>query len=421
MLTENQCRSAKPKNKAFKLHDAGGLFLIVLPSGTKSWRQKYSFGGKEKQLTHGIYPKVSLKEARKKRDAAKADLDRNLDPQAVKRQAQARRYGRAEGTNTFREAAKRWHKLQSSGWKDQHAQTVMRRLEMNLFPVLGDRDVSALVARDFRPILEQVQTQRSVELAHQLLNYTARIYDLAIVDERAQSNPTVGLGPLLLPITRHKLPAILNLKEARAALKAFEAERHWPAIKLASRLLALTAARPGPIRFAQIEEFRDLDGDEPTWTIPAKKMKLKKAEAEQQNMSFTIPLVPAAVDVVKAAIEVSNGRPYLFPQERFGKKPISENALNIAYRRSPLFSGRHVPHGWRSSFSTIMNERAADLDRPGDRAVIDLMLAHKPIGVESRYNRAAYMPRRRLIAQEWADLLMVGQVPAQQLCEGPVR
>src|SRR5690606_18413742 len=123
---------------------------------------------------------------------------------------------------------------------------------------------------------------------------------------------------------------------------------------------------------------------------------------------FTIPLSKQAVAVVKTALKFSAGRTYLFPSTQFPRRPISDGALNVAYRRCPAFSGRHVPHGWRSTFSTFMNERAAELDRPGDRAIIDLMLAHKPQGVEAHYNRAAYMPRRRALAQEWADLLSKG-------------
>tara|TARA_R110002072_G_scaffold38314_5_gene110930 strand:- start:910 stop:2091 length:1182 start_codon:yes stop_codon:yes gene_type:complete len=391
----------------------------VLPSGTKTWRQKYSFGGKEKQLTHGRYPELSLKEARVLRDKAKALLRASVDPGAKAKEKRDIRQGRATQGETFRTAARRWHTLQSHGWKERHADHVWAALEADVLPELGERAISDLKAADIREVIEAIQDRGAIDQAHRSLMRISRIFQLAIVDGTVEANPAAALGAILKPVPKRKYPAILQLDVARSALKAFEEERHFPAVKLASRFLALTAARPGPLRYALPAEFEDLDGDEPRWVIPAAKMKLERAESEQESFAFTIPLSRQAVEVVKSAIAEANGRTYLFPSAQHGLRPISENALNVAYRRSAQFAGRHVPHGWRSTFSTIMNERAADLDRPGDRAVLDLMLGHKPAGVEAHYNRAAYMPRRRLLAQEWADLISKGLVPPDRLREGP--
>lgn len=419
MLTEAHCRSARPKASSYKLHDAGGLFLLVLPSGTRTWRQKYRFGGKEKQLTHGHYPVLSLKEARTRRDAAKRMLLDGIDPGKRKDELLAARRGTAAPPYTFKLAAMRWHKLQSSGWKPRHAEKVLASLETEVFPLIGDRPIAELKPADIKPVIEAVQDRGAVDRAHRVLMRISRIFQLAVVDERVQADPAAPLTPILKPVPKRKYPAILQLDEARSALLAFEKEPHWPSTKLASRLLALTACRPGPLRFAEAAEFRDLDGEDPRWVIPAAKMKLNLQESLQGAFDFTIPLPPQAVATVKVALQFADGRNYVFPSAQFGNRPISENAVSTAYRRSPGFGGRHVPHGWRSTFATVMNERASELDRAGDRAIIDLMLAHIPTGVESHYNRAAFMTRRRFLATEWAELLSDGLPPPESLLDGP--
>lgn len=416
MLTERECRTAQPGSKDCKHFDGGGLHLLVKPSGYKSWRLKYRFGGKEKQLTFGPYPTVSLKQARQLREDAKRLLLDGSDPGKVKANRSATQ--RVDPEDTFRAAGLRWHALQSHGWKPRHAAKVMQSLEREIFPVLGETSLGDIRPKDIRPILETMQDRGSIDQAHRVLTRISRIFDLAIVMEEAEINPAASLKLLLRPTPKRKYPALTDLDQVRQALKAFEREAHQPETLLASRLLALTASRPGPIRFARPEQFVDLDGAAPRWIIPAADLKLKRADAEKSELAFTIPLSSQAVATVKAAMTSSEGREWLFPAVHFGQRPISENALNVAYKRSPLFSGRHVPHGWRSSFSTIMNERAIELERPGDRAIIDLMLGHKPSGVESRYNRAAYMPRRRSLAQEWADMLTEGLVLPARLLEG---
>lgn len=225
----------------------------------------------------------------------------------------------------------------------------------------------------------------------------------------------------LSPVPKGRQPSLGTVAQARALLLACEAAPGFALTKLASRLLALTAVRPGVIRFATWGEFEDLESKAPLWRIPAERMKLQQDRKQGDQFEFLVPLSRQAVEVISAADRVSGGGPLLFPGTRHAHRPMSENAIGYAYNRLPGYSGRHVPHGWRSTFSTIMNERALAMDRPGDRAVIDLMLAHLPSGVEGAYNRAAYLPRRRELAQEWADLLMEGMPTADTLLDGPKR
>ncbi len=396
--------------------DALGLHLLVLPSGTKSWRFKYRMRAgdrwKEKQLTFGIYPEVSLAQARDLRDEARKLHRQGIDP--------ANRGARtSDAPYTFRQAAEKWLSLQREGWKEKHAQTVEGRIETDLMPALGDRPLTEIRPREIAELLEAVQERGAIEVAHRLRQYASSIWDCAIALDLAETNPATPLKRALKPTRTQHYPALTEIKAARGFLKTLEDEPCQPATKLASRLLALTAARPGPVRWAERDEFEGLDGAEPIWRIPASKMKLDLAKSEQDGFAFVIPLSKQAVATVKAAIAFAKRRKYLFPSVRYSHRPISENALSTNYKRVPGFGGKHTPHGWRSSFSTIMNERADELDRPGDTQVIELMLAHEIPGVRGIYDRGRYMRRRRELAQEWADLLTVGLISPEELVDGP--
>jgi integrase len=411
MLTDRECRAALATGGPRKLFDAHGLFLLVSPSGHKSWKLKYRFAGKERKLTLGPYPEVKLSEARARALEARALLRRGIDPGR-------RAPGAAPQAPTFGEAARKWLGLQEEGWKPKHARTVAGRIEDDLLPVLGPMALGEIRPRDILAILEAVQARGAIELAHRLRQYAAAIFDCAIALDWAETNPAASLSRGLIPARSRRYPALTRIEECRAFLRALEAEPGQPTTRLASRLLALTAVRPGNVRWATRDEFEGLGTAAPLWRIPAAKMKLERALAEQEAFDFVVPLAPQAVAVVEVAIAFAGRRKYLFPSSRHPHRPISENALSTAYARVPGFAGRHVPHGWRASFSTIMNERASDHDRPGDRAIIDLMLAHRQQGVEAIYNRAAYMKRRRELACEWAALLDVGLVPPEALIEG---
>lgn len=421
MLTDQACRNARPADKPQKLFDGGGLFLLVTAKGFKSWRLKYRFGGKEKLLTIGAYPETSLRSARDRRDEARRLLREGIDPGEQRKAVMARRRWGIDEARTFEAIARLWHGRHCPGWKPKHAQDVIGSLENEIFPTLGRRDIGEIRGSEILQLLLAIQQRGAIETAHRIRARISSIYGMAIAADLVAADPAAKLSQALRPIGKRMFPALLKLDSAQTFLRTMEEQPADPTTKLASRLLALTAARPGMIRFAELREFEGLDTAEPVWRVPADKMKLLLDEASQEAFEFVIPLSRQAVDAVRVAVAYSTGRTYLFPSARHPRRPFSENALSTNYRRVPGFGGRHVPHGWRASFSTIMNQRALDQDRPGDRAVIDLMLAHKPAGVESRYNRAAYMDRRRQIAQEWADLLLKGFAPPDVLLSGPRR
>ncbi len=417
MLTDQQCRNAKAEGADLKLTDSQGLHLYVTKSGYKSWRLKYRFGGKERRIVFGPYPEISLKQARDLKDDARRDLREGRDPGEEHKRRAARRTIGVDESRTFKSVAERWHELQKPQWKPVHAYDVLRSLEREVFPVIGKLPIAEIRAPQIREMLQEVQRSGAIETAHRIRQRISAIFRYAIASDLAESDPAAAIGDALQAVVKGKQPALLKLKDCRSFIRKYELEPGYPTTKLASRLLALTAARPGTVQAAELHEFEGLDGEEPIWRIPAAKMKLSRAKSEREEFEFIVPLSREAVEVVAVAAEYAGNRKYLFPSARHSHRPMTENALNTAYRRVPGYAGRHVPHGWRSSFSTIMNERALEQEKPGDRAIIDLMLAHQPDGVEASYNRAAYMPRRRELAQDWADMLMRGLQPAAALIE----
>lgn len=415
MLTELQCRSAKPREKAYKLADSRGLYLFVSPTGYRSFRWKYRFQRKERTLVLGAWPELSLREARERRDAAAKALHDGADPANRKAAAAA-----APAGPPFEEYARAWHADQATLWKPNHAEQVMSRLEANVFPAIGAMPIADVKPRDVKHMLLAIQDRGSIAIAHRVCGRVSAIFKRAIADELVEIDPAAAVAAVLKPVKTRRFPAIVDLHRARALLRAIESDPAEPAVKLASRFLALTAARPGVIRFTpKSEEFVNLDGAAPLWHIPAERMKLGLDASEQEAFDFLVPLSRQAVDTIQAAQRAAGRSPWLFPGARHVHRPISENALGCLYNRNPMARGKHVPHGWRSTFSTIMNELAALEERLGDEDVIEIMLAHKPKGVRGIYNRAVYLRRRREIAQEWADLLLEGMPPAESLLEGP--
>jgi hypothetical protein len=417
MLSDVACRKAKADAKPVKLADSMGLYLYVTPAGLKSWRMKYRYGGKEKLLTFGQYPHVPLTEARRLRDEARALIREGRDPSIEKKQRSAERQMRT--VNTFEEWARRWHTASKKHWTPRYAGQVLGRLERDAFPSIGRVPVADVTVPMILELLQRVEARGAIEGAHRLRQHLSDIFMGAIAAGLAQTDPAAGVKRALQRFTHNKRPAVRSIDEARRVLATIEKqEAHWSTL-LASRLLALTAARPGVVRLAEAAEFEDLDGANPIWRIPAAKMKLTSERKRDVTFEFVVPLSPAAVAVVRTAIRVS-GTGVLFPGMRTPKTPISDSTVSKLYRAAG-FTGVHVPHGWRATFSTIMNEIAAIENRVGDRDIIDLMLAHLPSDVESIYNRYAYLPRRRELAIEWSEMLLADAPSADELVREPAR
>ena len=406
MLTDAKCRNAKPADKPFKLADGGGLHLFVSPAGGRTWRFRYERTGVERLLTIGPYPAISLADARAARDTAKALLRAGQDPCAAKKDARvpvAIAFERG-----FEAIAREWHALHVPAWTARHAKEVLDSLAAHVFPAIGAKHLSLIKPPEVLEVIRAIEARPAVETARRVRQRISAVFCYAVAAGLCENDPAAPVKGALAPLKRSRQPALVELSDARDVLARAEAVPAHPATRLALRFLALTAVRPGEVRGARWSEFDGLDGDSPVWRIPAERMKMKRVHV--------VPLSGAALDVLTAARSIAGGAALVFPSSRHAHRPLSENAMGYLLNRAG-YHHRHVPHGWRATFSTVMNERF-----PADRAVIDLMLAHLPKDhTEAAYNRAAHMKRRRELAVEWADLLSSGLAPAADLIEGARR
>ncbi len=405
MLTDVAVRKAQKRDKPFKLYDSGGLFLMVTTAGGKLWRLRYAIGGKEKLLSLGPYPEVTLAAARQARDDARTTLRAGRDPSLIRKQL------RTQATNeerTFEKVARAWHALHKGHWTDRHTADVLGSLETMVFPLLGKVDVSEITPPMVLDVIRRIEARPALETARRVRQRMSAVFLYAIGAGLGTNDPAAIIQGAMAPMKKGRQPALVELDEVRKVLADCEAIPAHPATKLAMRFLALTAVRPGELRSAKWSEFEDLDGSNPVWLIPAERMKMRRPHP--------VPLSRQAVEVIEAVRLLTGRMPFLFPNGRNAHKPMSENALGYLLNRAG-YHQRHVPHGWRAAFSSIMNER-----HPSDRAVIDLMLAHASKDkVEAAYNRALHMPRRRDLAQIWSDLLLANTLPAADMVTGRKR
>ncbi|MCP8893216.1 tyrosine-type recombinase/integrase [Sphingomonas faeni] len=428
-LTDLQVRKAQPREKAYKLADSGGLYLFVAPSGARSWRMKYRYADKEKVLTFGPYPLVSLAAARDQRDAAKLLLRDHRDPSIEKRKRKMAAYAAAGAT--FEITAKRWHADQTPRWSPLQATKVRQAFERDVYPVIGFLPLIEIDAPMVLKMLRKVEGRGAIDTAKRIRQHVSAVFGYAIAEGICTVDPAASIGKALKPIAKKgKQPAVRTIDAAREVLLLMEDTTSGPLTKLASRLLALTVVRPGVVRAAKWTEFEEIDWDDPAaitpnavWRVPAERMKLNMENKDDEAFEHVIPLPQQAVEILHAVRRLTGRSAYLFTSVRSSRHPMSENTIGYMYARNG-YSGRHVPHGWRATFSTIMNERAIRERRPDDRAIIDAMLAHKPKGMsgsEMAYNRALHMDRRRELAQDWADMLIVGLRSADALLSGQER
>lgn len=427
-LSDTAVRAAKARDTAYKLTDGEQLYLHVSPAGGRHWRMNYQFGqnaqgkARQKTLTIGSYPAISLKEAREARDVAKALLAKGQEPKpadlfAVHVEPQDTR-------PRFQTVATEWLESQRPRWSAIHFNDVESSLKSDVFPVIGNQALDDVKAPAVLKMLRLVADRGAIETAHRLRQRISAVFVYGIAMGYGTADPAGGLGAVLPRKPKSKpQPAITDLAKLRQMLVDCEAERCRAPTKFALRLLALTAVRPGELHNAQWNEFFDLDSEEPLWRIPALRMKGDKERKGELEGDHLVPLAPQAVEILKVMEPITGHLNLVFPSDRHNHRPMSENTLRALLIRAGYYQ-RHVPHGFRSAFSTIMNERAKIMGREGDRAIIDLMLAHVPDGVsgsETAYNRAAYMPRRRELAREWADMLLKDMWPPKAYVNQPIR
>jgi integrase len=409
LLNDAKVRAAKPRPKPYKLTDSHRLYLLVTPSGGKLWRWNYAYDGKQKSMALGIYPMVGLVEARAKRNQARSLLDEGRDP-AIEKKLKIEANIEA-GRNTFERVAREWHETAKPQWAAIHADDILRSLERDVFPLIGSLPISELTAPKVLEALRAIEDRGAIETARRVRQRISAVFVYAIAQGTAQIDPAEKLGAVLKPLRKGRQPAITDLARLRQMIKEAEEDEARPITRLALRFLALTAVRPNELRGARWEELEDLNGTRPLWRIPAARMKGDLDRKEDIGGDHLVPLARQSVAVLRALWPLTGSGELLLPNNRHPHRPMSENAIGYLLNRAG-YHGHHVPHGFRAAFSTIMNEWAERHGKEHDRKVVDLMLAHVPKEkVEGAYNRAAYIPRRRELAQIWADLV-VRDLPA---------
>lgn len=399
MLTQAAVKAAGARDRAYKLADAGGLYLFVTPAGTKSWRLKYRFHGREKLLVIGRFPEIGLPDARRAREECKAALRDGRDP-SMKR----------ENLGGFEQLARAWYAHAAPAWSTAHAGDVLASLERDVFPAIGTRPSGSIEPRELLEVLRLVERRGCVETARRMRQRLSAIFGFGIAEGLVDADPAAQLGRAMISTRPARpQPALTQIESCRELLEACDRAAARPAVRLASSFLALTAVRLDAVRGMCWDEVQHFHGSAPLWRIPAARMKLKRAKKNDARFDHIVPLSRPAVEILRrAAAEIgydthSPGAGKLVFPGKNPDRPIGEGAVGALYGRAG-FSGRHVPHGWRASFSTVMNETIG----PEWRSDIDRALAHSPKDkVEAAYNRAAMLDRRREVFERWGELLHV--------------
>ena len=386
-LTDIRIRNARPRKKPYKMYDASGLYLLVTPSGGKWWRFNYLLKGKQKTISLGVYPDVSLKEARNRRDRGKDLLAEGGDPSAM-RKAQ-----KTDGAMTYGELTMEWFENRKSTWVKRHAETVLQRINNYILPAFGDTPVTGITTPLLYKFLQGIEQSGKIETAHRVKQITSMIFRYGIVKGVAERDPASDLGRgMLTPSRPQHYATILEPAKIGALMRAIDGYE-YVLVRCALKLLSLTFVRPGELRNARWEEFRL---DERLWEIPAEKMKMKR--------EHVVPLSKQAIALLKELRSFSSylKSEYLFPSLRSRQRPISDVTMHAALRRMGYDTKKDItPHGFRAMARTILHER---LKFPPE--VIEHQLAHAvPDALGEAYNRTKFIDERKKMMQAWADYL----------------
>ena len=382
-LTDTAVRAVKPTDKQQKLFDGGGLFLLVAPTGTKSWRLKYRFQGKEKLLALGLYPAVTLKDARERAAAAKKALANDKDPSAEKKRGQLR------VQTTFESVAREWHEKQAPTWSETYHKRTMDNLVKNAFPYIGGRPVAELSAQELLTMLRRLESRGTIATAHAVRGLCSSIFRYAVATGQAERNPISDLYGALTAHVRKPHPAITDPDKVGELLLKIDDYHGLAGVRCALQFMALTFCRSGEIRHAEWTEF---DFEDKLWRIPAAKMKMSR--------DHLVPLSGQTIAILKYMRLFSDHARYVFINQRNHANPLGKQTLISALRIMGYGKEEMTPHGFRSMASTLLNEKGYPAD------AIERQLAHVPHEkIRGIYNRAEYLPERRRMMEEWANYL----------------
>jgi integrase len=385
LLTVTGIKALKPRAKAYKVFDGRGLYLQVSPSGSKLWRFRYKFAGRTKVLSLGAFDDVSLAEARAKADKERGLLRGGIDPTAERKRRKVREI--LDREETFEAVALDWLKRQR--WVEGHGKRIEGRLNLHVFPNLGERPIREINPVEILAILRRIEEKGQLETARRVRQTVGQVFRYGVAVGLASSDPTRDLRGILTPPEKRNFPAPRDPKRIGEILRAIDGyEGSFPvacAIRLAPRLFV----RPGELRRM---EWREVDFEEALWVIPAEKMKTRR--------EYLVPLADQVLAILLQLHPVTGRGPYCFPSIGSSRRPMSDMALLAALRRLGIPKEELVTHGWRSVASTTLNEMGFNRD------AIERQLAHVDrSSVRGVYNKAEYLGERRLMMKTWADYL----------------
>lgn len=392
-LTATQIKQAKTKDKDYKLSDGGGLYLLITKTGSKLWKLKYRFEGKEKKLSLGAYPSISLQRARELREAYKTDIANGINPNEIKKaKKEAIRIEKEKLLNTFELLARERLDRQQDTISETHYKRTLTAFENDCFKYIGHKHIDDIEASDLINIL-QVMANRGVNDSARKLHYAInKTFKWAVANAKAKRNPAgdILLEEILGKPSKQHYPTITDDKGIKALLENIQEYQGETSTRYALLMLSYTFVRPINIRLALWEEINLKDKQ---WVIPAKKMKTKD--------EFIVPLSDTLITLLKQIQIHSGDSPYLFPSSKSKTTPLSDGALLGAIRRMGYTKEEFTPHGFRAMFSTLAHEKS-----PFKYDVIETQLAHS-VGnsVSKAYNRAKYLDERIKLMQWWSNYL----------------
>jgi len=381
-LTELSIKRAKPGDKPFQLPDQGGLYLEVKPNGSKLWRFRYRFQGQERRLSLGEYPYITLKEARERHYEMKRQIARGQDPKLV-RDSQS-----VASTHTLATVAKEWLEVSRDKWVPNHRKTIEQRLEKNILPWLGSRQLDTITPSEILDVLRRIEARGAYETAHRCLNVCSQIFRYGMITERCDRDPCQSLSKALTPAQEKHMAAVTDPQEVGRILKMIDSYQPGSIVGAALRLHPLLFCRPGELRQMQ---WSEVDFDAAEWRFILSKTK-------QPHIT---PLSRQALFILKDLYPLTGSGRYVFPSARMSTRPMSNMACLVALRAMGITQEEMTNHGWRATARTILDET---LGFPPH--LIEQQLGHSvrdPLG--RAYNRTTHLEARREMMQKWADFL----------------
>ncbi|EEC7511992.1 integrase arm-type DNA-binding domain-containing protein [Escherichia coli] len=397
-LTDIKVRTAKPTDKQYKLTDGNGMHLLVHPNGSKYWRLQYRFGGKQKMLALGVYPDVSLADARARRDDARKLLANGIDPGDKKKNDKIEQ----EEARTFEQLAIEWHATNKK-WSEEHSRRVLKSLEDNLFSAIGKRNIADLKTRDLLAPIKAVELSGRLEVASRLQQRTTAIMRYAVQSGLLDYNPAQEMVGAVASNNRQHRPA-LQLKLIPELLRRIDSYTGRPLTRLAVELTLLVFIRSSELRFAR---WSEIDFETSMWTIPAEREAIEGVKHSQRGSKMRTPhLVPLshqALAILKDVYKLSGDRDFVFIGDHDHRKPMSENTVNKALRVMGYDTKVEVcGHGFRTMACSSLIESGL-----WSRDAVERQMSHmERSSVRAAYiHKAEHLDERRLMLQWWADFL----------------